>query len=109
MAAALSAVEGQFFPVLGEKILAEKLSNELEEITEAAEDRVVAADTVGSLANVDNVHPADRNHQPQQPERKNEGEGVQKTGGKVFQGFHALPFFCAGLMVRYLPRVEQWP
>ena len=60
---ALGPVEWQFFPVEGEKILAEKLAEVLEDIAEPADDRVVPTDRMPGLVDVDHVHVDHRHDQ----------------------------------------------
>jgi hypothetical protein len=51
----LSPVERQLFPVHGEEILAEELPQVLEQIAEAADDRIVSAYRLAGLSYVDYV------------------------------------------------------
>ena len=61
-----SAIEGHFFAVLGEEILAKEFTHVLEHVTQPADDWVIASHRVGGLGHVDDVEHRDGYHREPQ-------------------------------------------
>ncbi len=75
---ALGTIEGQFFPVHGKKVLAEEFADVFEQITKAADDRVITTDGLLGLIAVDDVH--------HQHHGRHGTDGENKKRGHQFQG-----------------------
>src|SRR5579885_2039997 len=84
----LGAVERQLLAIHGEEILAEEIAEILEEVAEPADDRIIAADGVLRLADVQHVHDADADEtgdEDQQQQRDDDFQGRQQKAIKAVE------------------------